>query len=272
MGHYDEQFEKDILEASISIRNEAKDNNIEQVFTEEDLSNYLAKVALAKKDKLKTDYIVGDITEEKLLEGITPDKAHIDLVQPVFVEDVNDPWHPLFSGIEVDEDFSEILDNIRKPMLKDTKGKAAGARYCYLDDIANVVLGSVKDSKGYRDTMSAVGETLSTIVRAYDKGWMLDVKHYCAVMIQDLLELDVSLHHELIKVRAQALDSGKYTPEGYRDELDVTLLMDAAARHFIKKLMVGDIDEESGCTHEAHIAANIIMINTQIELHYENIK
>lgn len=151
--------------------------------------------------------------------------------------------------------------------FKDTKGKAEGARYCYLADIANCVLGGINNSKGYRDSMNNVGETLSVIVRAYDKKWLLDVKHYCSVLIKDLLELDSGLHHELIKVRANALNSGKYKTEGYREEIDVRLLLDAAARHFIKKLMVGDIDEESGCTHEAHIAANAIMIHTQLSLH-----
>lgn len=257
MSHYeDEEFEKSILEASISIRNEHKDENIQHIYDEKDLEYYLA--GIKRINKVKSDFINGDLTEEQLLKGITPDKAHADLI--------SDPWHPMYGGTH-DDEFGEILDNIRKP-LKDTEGKASGARYCYLADIANCVLGNIHDSKGYRDTISAVGETLSTMVRAYDKGWLEDVKHYCSVLIKDLLEIDAGLYHELVKVRMNALDSGKYTPDGYRDELDVTLLMDAAARHFIKKLLVGDIDEESGCTHEAHIAANAIMIHTQLEVNH----
>ena len=171
--------------------------------------------------------------EEALLEGMTPFKAHADIIAP----------------------------------LKDVEGKAHGARYCFLNDIANCVLGGVNVNPTYRDELSYIGETLSTIVRAYDKGWIKDAQHYCSVLIQDLLERDKNLHHELVKVRMHALDSGKYTSEGYREEIDVALLLDAAARHYIKILFDGDIDEESGCTHLAHMAANAIMIHTQLSLY-----
>jgi hypothetical protein len=160
------------------------------------------------------------------------------------------------------------IDSVSKP-LKDIEGKAAGARYCYLADIANCVLGSKSGSKGYRDTMNNVGETLSLIVDTYDRGEIEGAMHYCSLLIENLLDVDVGLHHELVKVRANALDSGKYSPNGYKEKIDINLLLDAAARHFIKILLEADIDEESGCTHEAHIAANVIMIHTQLSKYGE---
>lgn len=78
MSHYSEQYNKDILEAEV--------RRINQV---------------------KSDYINGDLTEEQLLEGIDLSKVHADLI--------TDPWQHLFMGEAVDEDFGDILDEIRNP-------------------------------------------------------------------------------------------------------------------------------------------------------------
>lgn len=99
MSHYDEEFEKQILEASINIRNEHKDENI-HIRTGGDYDNYVAKA-----NALKSDYIIGDVTEEELLEGLDEYTAHANLV--------SDPWHHLFMGEGVDDDFGDILDEIR---------------------------------------------------------------------------------------------------------------------------------------------------------------
>lgn len=264
--HYDEQFEREILEASINIRNEHKDNNIEQVFTEEDLSNYLTKVEEVTTNELKTDYILGDITEEQLLEGINPAKAHADLVEGYPTSEVasliNDPWHPLFEGD--DGDFSDIIDNIRNPSLKDTKGKAHGARYCYLADIAKVAIDHGDITTAAYNEILLLGQHLSIIVASVDDNNINNAQYYCSEVLNDLI--DERTLPQLVGVRAHALSSGKYSVDGYREPIDVNLLLDAAARHFLKMLFVNGIDEESGFLHEAHIAANVIMLHTQLEL------
>ena len=157
-----------------------------------------------------------------------------------------------------DAEFARKVDTdksyIPKP-LKETEGKAHGARYCFLGDIADVM----------DDNFSKLGEALSLIVSGVENNNLVQAKFYC-YEVMHLLSDEHSMN-DLIGVRAQALSSGKYTFESYREEIDVNLLLDAAARHFLKILFVSNIDEESGYPHTAHLLANVIMIHTQLNLH-----
>jgi hypothetical protein len=106
MSHYDKEFEKAIQEASVSIRNETRQEGNVHISNKEDLDSYI--------NQTKSAYINGDLTEEQLLEGLNPSTAHADLVQGYptdKLEDlISDPWDPMYSP---DEDFSNTLDNIR---------------------------------------------------------------------------------------------------------------------------------------------------------------
>lgn len=236
MGHYDKQFEEAILAASISIRNEAK-QDVEHISNEQQAEDYI--------NRMKSEYIAGFKTEEELLQSIDEHKAHIDLL--------DNPWNPV--NTEVDA----------KPQLKETQGKAKDARYCYLGDIARVAFDHPVMSDAVYDQLLLLGEHLSIIVESIDDDNLENAQYYCSEILNNVMQ-DGDMIHELVKVRAQALNSGKYTVEGYRHTIDITLLLDAAARHFLQIVFVGDIDKESECKHLAHIAANMIMIHTQMEL------
>lgn len=157
-------------------------------------------------------------------------------------------------GTYLDLDTDEI--KVEGKPLKESEGKAQDARYCFLADI-----GDVMSSGKTRD----IGKLLSLIVRGVEESNITKVKHHCSEVMAVLS--DEHSMNDLIGVRAQALASGKYSFESYREEIDVNLLLDAAARHFLKILFVSNTDEESGYPHTAHIAANVIMIHTQLKLH-----
>lgn len=60
--------------------------------------------------------------------------------------------------------------------------------------------------------------------------------------------------------------AGKYGDHNYRKGLKWSRLADAALRHFIKYLAGKRIDEESGLSHLAHVAWNILtMLEFEIE-------
>ena len=105
---------------------------------------------------------------------------------------------------------------------------------------------------------------LAQLVQLVDQGHEESAMYTAEEMLKDLRDLDKDFLNNLIAVRAGALASGKYTVESYKEEIDVNLLLDATARHLLKVIHIGDIDEESGIHHYGHIAANLIMIHTQI--------
>ncbi len=88
------------------------------------------------------------------------------------------------------------------------------------------------------------------------------------MMIVEYAALAIGSHRELfdgvIAVRSKALESGKYTQESWKEPIDIDLLLDAAARHLISYLYVGQIDKESGENHMCHIVANVLMIAQQL--------
>lgn len=151
---------------------------------------------------------------------------------------------------------SEIANGESKP-LKETAGKPEGARYCFLTDIGSTI----------DHPYSHIGKHLAAIVREQDN----NNPQASMYIIENLLPtlIDSSNLSELIGVRADALASGKYVTESYREKIDVNLLLDAAARHYLKLLFVENIDAESGYPHIAHITANLIIIHTQLRLHHE---
>jgi hypothetical protein len=253
MSHYDEEYEKAIQEASVNIRNEHKDGSI-HINTVEEADDYI--------NSLKSAHIVGHITEKDLLDSIDEYKAHADLI--------TDPWNPMYNAPEpniVDSlnPWYNRLEEMESTPLKETKGKAHDARYCYLYDIAKVVFDHENSdiSQKYID----IGEMLAIIVESVEDNNVANAEYYCSEILNNLI--NERTLHELVGVRAHALSSGKYTLDGYRGEIDVKLLLDAAARHFLKILFVDKTDEESGFSHDAHIAANVIMVHTQLRLHHE---
>lgn len=140
-----------------------------------------------------------------------------------------------------------------EPNIKHSEGKPAGARYCFLEALND-------DLIGYK--IAEIVNILET------KG---KIQNYIYQLKEDVLnkgnKLDIV--NDLIKLRTQALDSGKYTKEGYKQKIDVSLLLDALARHYIKLLYVGQYDDESGCLHLSHILANLIIIDYQVRTYHE---
>lgn len=139
---------------------------------------------------------------------------------------------------------------------KHFKDKPFNARYCFLEAIR-------------KNELDAIGYKISEIVNIFDrKGNILE---YITRLQYDILACDTKLNiiSDLITLRQQALDTKKYTIEGYKEKIDVSLLLDALARHYIKWVYVSDKDEESGCLHLSHMLANLIIINYQVRTYYE---
>ena len=143
--------------------------------------------------------------------------------------------------------------------LKETKGKAEGARYCYLGEH------SVLMNKNEYLHLELLLKDLVSLVEENVEGNMSI--HICEEILKEVRELDNKFLINLCGVRAQALSSGKYELLSYREEISISYLLDAAARHLLKLIYLEEIDEESGYHHLGHIAANVIMISTQLRLH-----
>lgn len=153
-----------------------------------------------------------------------------------------------------------LSEDINKDSLKPrkhSKGKADGARFCYLSSIAA--------ASEYAETAADhVGRHLDNLLTyEYEVS-----RQITFMMIVEYAAIAVGTHKELfdgvIAVRAKALESGKYTQESWKEPIDVDLLLDAAARHLISYLYVDEIDDESGENHMAHIVANVLMIAQQL--------
>ena len=140
---------------------------------------------------------------------------------------------------------------------KHSRGKAEGARFCYLSSIAA--------ASEYAETAADyVGRRLDDLLsHQYEVSQQITY-----MMIIEYAALAMGSHKDLfdgvIAVRNKALSSGKYTQESWKEPIDVDLLLDAAARHLISYLYVGELDDESGENHMCHIVANVIMIAQQL--------
>ena len=150
------------------------------------------------------------------------------------------------------------LDCIEKPR-KHTKGKAEGARYCYLASLAS--------ASEYAETAAdylarKLDELLGYYPEVSEQINMMLVVEYATIAIGSGKEL----WDGVIAVRRKALESGKYTQESWKEEIDPDLLLDAAARHMITYLYVDEIDEESGENHLCHVVANVLMFAYQLRM------
>ncbi len=140
---------------------------------------------------------------------------------------------------------------------KHVEGKPEGARFCYLASI-------VSCSQFANSELEYIAERLDSLVITPTEADWVSVINSCAVAMGGQDELWAGV----IAVRRKALESGKYSPESYKEPIDKDLLLDAAARHLIYYLFDDIIDKESGENHLAHIVANIIMYSYQVA-HYE---
>lgn len=161
-------------------------------------------------------------------------------------------------ALDMDGDYP-LIEGLPGQELKETTGKAEGARYCYLGEH------SILTNKNQYFNLETI---LKSLVEAVDEEAYFSARHIVEVALQAVRDLDDDFLTNLITVRAHALSSGKYTLDSYREEIDINLLLDATARHLLKILHVGDIDEESGVHHLGHIAANLIMIDVQLRLYH----
>lgn len=148
---------------------------------------------------------------------------------------------------------------------KDTANKPKDARYCFLnvladrDDLLLRGVGTLLDSLVHRieenDNKESVLKVLSLL-----KHHILDVAR----------NEKLNIIEELIALRADVLRIGKYKKDDYKEKIDISLLLDAAARHYIKYVLGTVIDEESGHSHLAHLLANVVLIRYQVENYYIN--
>lgn len=141
--------------------------------------------------------------------------------------------------------------------LKETKGKFGGARYCYLGRHAEI-------RNDADEELINLESALEDLVRLVDNKETVFARQTIQDALLNISGLDSKFLENLTAVRMHALESGKYTVESYKERISINLLLDAAARHFLKYIYISKLDEESGITHLAHIAANLIMIDTQI--------
>ncbi len=154
----------------------------------------------------------------------------------------------------------DLLGFENRPVRKHTAGKAEGARFCYVGHLAAVseFSGCVEDylsnSLDNLINHSSLDDDFTEIVSSI-------ISHS-----GDAMGGQEELWAGVIAVRNHALKSGKYTPESYKEPIDVNLLLDAMARHLIAYLFVGRIDKESGQNHIAHIVANVVMYVAQMEI------
>lgn len=171
--------------------------------------------------------------------------------------------YDVYSDMEVAKSWTEfnpidtMVELTNYKTIKETKGKPAGARWCYIDKISNNYLGVL------------INELVYLIESKNDLHIILiNIKELEQELFRQIEDKEL-LINELIKIREQAVSSGKYSKEGYKSIINPELLLDAIARHYIKLVYIGPLDKESGCLHLAHILANLIMIQYQLENYYE---
>ena len=140
---------------------------------------------------------------------------------------------------------------------KDMTGKSAGARFCFLQDVAS--------SFGV-NYFSSLGFSLHTATTCIEENQFEAAKTVLAAAAKRIAAERPEMLSEMIKIRADILEAGKYSINSYKSFIPLEALLDAAARHYIKLVAGIETDEESGCHHLGHILANIVIINKQIDL------
>jgi len=160
------------------------------------------------------------------------------------------------------ENYNSSMHNIifnknTETVLKNKKGKPKDARYCFLDCF---------------EERLDLGSLIEQLVFKIDsKQPQQNIEHHLSVMEYQLSENSIDkeiLINDLILLRSQALESGKYRVDGYKQPIDLAFLLDALARHYIKYALGDHIDEESGYHHLSHVLANILLIRYQVRSYY----
>lgn len=168
-----------------------------------------------------------------------------------------DSWQEELEGLYKDvheqQQQDPTLDGYYQ--LKDVTGKPEGARYCFLPYVQ--MLAEKRCSN--MDKLGAMIENDDTF-KSVEK---LREMYECIRETDD--NETWSLWGDVIAVRYQAIRSGKYLPSSYKKPIDLTLLQDAIARHYMKYILDQEVDEESGCSHLAHIIANILICIAQLK-------
>lgn len=138
--------------------------------------------------------------------------------------------------------FSEYIDAYEAKIGKHKEGKTAGARYFFLRELAD---------KEHEMAAGYIHELIHS-------DSIEDKIDYCRFSIRELAgHMD-----DAIKIREQAIKSGKYSIDSYEylrleDEND---MLDAVARHFIKSQISHEPDSESGYSHQGHIINNLLIL------------
>lgn len=146
-------------------------------------------------------------------------------------------------------------------ILKHSAGKEEGARFCFLE--------ALSDHKNSNEYYIAAAITSCVELLAQKE---YNVKAQILLYLDIIKRLLVADHKndvlkDLIRLRNQAISSGKYSLNGYKEKINLNLLFDALARHFIK-YSFGDItDAESGYLHKSHMLANVLIIRHQIRIY-----
>lgn len=133
---------------------------------------------------------------------------------------------------------------------KQKEGKTEGARYCYMD-LMPIAL-EWEDT-----TIHWACDHFNNFVYSRELDDLQSA-------VRALINTDDIIIKEVIEVRYHTIQSGKYDPQSYQEEMNVDDLLDAAARHMIQHLIGNERDEESGKLHLSHFCANMIMIAGQL--------
>lgn len=180
-----------------------------------------------------------------------------------FVEEPIDLAHASEDSLfeDLDNSYNDLLalsirdDNLEE--RKQTKGKAEGARYCFMGDICLAM---------NANDLQHLSMLLKDLVALIDEQEFKYAPHTVSQMLLEMTKVDKEFMANLVRARAAGLE--KYTPNNYREQIPVELLLDSVARHLIQVIAGNDIDDESGIHHFGHISANLIIIETQLRLHY----
>lgn len=172
------------------------------------------------------------------------------------------PWEYAISKDDILHTHNFFLDNDKvlwnDRTLKDTINKPEGARFCYLSSLEYITPTPTQ--------LKGLGEALHNIVIANESNSINECKLHLSATVSHILDNEnkQEIIDNLIKLRAWALSTGKYEINSYKNPIDIKLLLDATARHYIKLILLCEVDEESGCLHISHILANLIMIAEQL--------
>ncbi len=142
---------------------------------------------------------------------------------------------------------------------KHTLGKPEGARFCYIGHLA-----AVSEFNGRAEDY--LSNSLDDLINYGTEQDLHSIVSHIINHAGEAMGGQEELWAGVIAVRNHALQSGKYTPESYKEPIDTNLLLDAMARHLIAYLFIGKLDKESGQNHVAHIVANVVMYAAQMEL------